>query len=336
MILRTFKRPYDEMCFGDSVELALDDKETEMERMGLQSAPSCSGATDELPADNSKGAPSNGEQETGTLDMIPKSSRKRGPRSWARKKRRMDTIEARRIQRFLSEFDEDLTEKGSLERAEDILYKAAEQRYSSQPETDTRDGYWLHLGEGPAVELAALVATGLATEVDPQSGATLSTDLMVSAAAGAGFDVTVATTEDVSGCIETDSVSTSEATSGTRFKKVRKAEALGTATAESLAAPEKKMRAEGVLLVESEADPSSETAATPRPSNWETTESMETAAAESLAVPEEKMRAEGALLVESEADLSSETAATPRPSNWGTMTKSQKAHWRRWTKRWNK
>jgi len=127
--------------------------------------------------------------------------------------------------------------------------------------TDTRDGYWLHLGEGPVVELAALVATGVVTEVDPQSEATLSTDLMVSAAAGAGFDVTVATTVDVSGCIgphiETDSVSTSEAPSGTRFKKVRKAEALGTATAESLAAPEKKMRAEGVLLVESEAETNS-------------------------------------------------------------------------------
>ena len=107
---------------------------------------------------------------------------------------------------------------------------------------------------------------------------------------------------------------------------MRKTEALGTATAESLAAPEKKMRAEGVLLVESEADPSNKTAATPRPSNWETTESMGTAAAESLAVPEEKMRAEGAFLVESEADLSSGTAATTRPSNWATLTPSQKAH----------
>ena len=45
---------------------------------------------------------------------------------------------------------------------------------------------------------------------------------------------------------------------------------MGTAAAESLAVPEEKMRAEGALLVESEADPSNETAATPRPSNWET------------------------------------------------------------------
>ena len=93
-------------------------------------------------------------------------------------------------------------------------------------------------------------------------------------AAGAGFDVTVATTEDVSGCIgphiETDSVSTSEAPSGTRFKKVRKAEALGTATAESLAAPEKKMRAEGVLLVESVADSPNEMDSISRPPKWET------------------------------------------------------------------
>ena len=122
----------------------------------------------------------------------------------------------------------------------------------------------------------------------------------------------------------------------TRFKKVRKAEAMGTAAAEPLAVSEKKRRVDGVFLVESEADPSNETAAAPRPSNWDTTESMGAAAAESLAVPEEKMRAEGALLVESEADLSSETAATPRPSNWETLTPSQKAHWRRWNRKRNK
>jgi hypothetical protein len=65
-------------------------------------------------------------------------------------------------------------------------------------------------------------------------------------------------------------------------------------------------------------------------------ESMGTDAAESLAVPVKKMRAECVLLVESETDPSNETAATPRPSNWGTMTRSQKAHWRRFTKRRNK
>ena len=58
---------------------------------------------------------------------------------------------------------------------------------------------------------------------------------------------------------------------GASFKKVRKAESMGIITAEPLEAPEKKMRrADGVLLVESEAGPSIETAATPRPLNWET------------------------------------------------------------------
>ena len=100
---------------------------------------------------------------------------------------------------------------------------------------------------------------------------------------GAGFDVAVAITEDVSGLIdlriEIDSVANPEATSGTRFKKVRKAEAMGTTAVEPLAAPEKKGRVDGVFLVEREADPSNETAESPRPSNWETTDSIETAAA---------------------------------------------------------
>ena len=56
-----------------------------------------------------------------------------------------------------------------------------------------------------------------------------------------------------------------------RAKNVRKAYSMATNVAEPLAVPEKKMRrAEGELLVESEADPSNETAAIPRPSNWET------------------------------------------------------------------
>ena len=58
---------------------------------------------------------------------------------------------------------------------------------------------------------------------------------------------------------------------GGRFKKVRKAESMGTATAEPLEAPEKKMRrADDVLLDEIEVDSANETAATPRPSNYET------------------------------------------------------------------
>ena len=51
--------------------------------------------------------------------------------------------------------------------------------------------------------------------------------------------------------------------------KVRKAESMGMTTVDPLEVPEKKMRrADGVLLVESEADSANETAATPRPSNW--------------------------------------------------------------------
>ena len=115
---------------------------------------------------------------------------------------------------------------------------------------------------------------------------------MVSAAVGAVFDVAVAITDDVSGCIdpyiEDVSVADPEATNGARSKKGRKAESMGMATAEPLEVPEKKMRADGVLLDESV------------------------------------------------AASANETAATPRPSNWETMTKSQKAHWRRWNRRRNK
>ena len=75
---------------------------------------------------------------------------------------------------------------------------------------------------------------------------------------GAGFDVAVAITEDVSELIdlrtEIDSVANPEATSDTRFKKVRKAEAMGTAAAEPLVVPEKKRRVDGVFSVESEAE----------------------------------------------------------------------------------
>jgi hypothetical protein len=80
----------------------------------------------------------------------------------------------------------------------------------------------------------------------------------VSLKTGAGFDVAVAITEDVSELIdlriEIDSVANPEATSDTRFKKVRKAEAMGTAAAEPLAVTEKKRRVDGVFLVESEAE----------------------------------------------------------------------------------
>ena len=48
-----------------------------------------------------------------------------------------------------------------------------------------------------------------------------------------------------------DSVANPEATSDTRFKKVRKAEAMGTAAAEPLVVPEKKRRVDDVFSVES-------------------------------------------------------------------------------------
>jgi hypothetical protein len=94
----------------------------------------------------------------------------------------MDTKEARRIQSFLSEFDVESEEKGALERAEDVLYGAAEQRHSFPPAAETRDGFWLHLDEGPGIDLATSEIVGVESEADLQSGeATLSPSLMVSA-----------------------------------------------------------------------------------------------------------------------------------------------------------
>ena len=49
------------------------------------------------------------------------------------------------------------------------------------------------------------------------------------------------------------------------------AESMGITTAAPPEVPEKRMRrADGVPVVEGEADPANETAATPRPSNWAT------------------------------------------------------------------
>ena len=76
--------------------------------------------------------------------------------------------------------------------------------------------------------------------------------------AGSGDELTAA--EDVGGCldphIEADSIAYREIIHGARIKKPRKAEAMGTATAEPLAVPEKKRRVDGVFLVESEAETS--------------------------------------------------------------------------------
>ena len=74
----------------------------------------------------------------------------------------------------------------------------------------------------------------------------------------AGSVVAQSTTEAVSGCVDlhivADSVAHPEETNDARIKNVRKADSMGTITAEPLAVPEKKMRADDTLLVGSEAE----------------------------------------------------------------------------------
>ena len=69
----------------------------------------------------------------------------------------MDIIEARRIQNFLSEFDMESEEEG----AEDVLYMAAEQRHFFPPAAETLDDFWLYLGKGPGIDLAAAETAGV-------------------------------------------------------------------------------------------------------------------------------------------------------------------------------
>ena len=76
----------------------------------------------------------------------------------------------------------DVDEKGSLERAEDVVYMAAEQRFSLPLEAEARDRFWAHLGEGLGVDLTGLESAGVETVADLHSGASLSTSPMVSAA----------------------------------------------------------------------------------------------------------------------------------------------------------
>jgi hypothetical protein len=103
--------------------------------------------------------------------------------SLARRWRRTEAKEANHIESFLSEFDVESEEKGALERAEDVIYMAAEQRFSFPLAAEARDRFWLHLGEGPGIDLAASEIVGVETEADLQSGGTtLNTSLMVSAA----------------------------------------------------------------------------------------------------------------------------------------------------------
>ena len=91
---------------------------------------------------------------------------------------------------------------------------------------------------------------------------------------GAGLVAALSGTEDVRRCvglhIETDSAVHPEETNDARVKKVRKADSMGTITAEPLAVPEKKMKRteDGVLSAESEtqgrlSDPQFEPMVTP-------------------------------------------------------------------------
>ena len=78
----------------------------------------------------------------------------------------------------IKEFDvEKIEEKGTQEKAEVVLHMAA-----FPLAAEARDGFWLHLGEGPGVDLATSETAGVETEADLHSGANLSTNPMVSAA----------------------------------------------------------------------------------------------------------------------------------------------------------
>ena len=77
---------------------------------------------------------------------------------------------------------------------------------------------------------------------------------------GAGLVAALSGTEDVRGCvglhIEADTAVHPEETNDARVKKVRKADSMGTITAEPLAVPEKKMKRteDDVLSLESETE----------------------------------------------------------------------------------
>ena len=220
------------------------------------------------------------KEDTENLDKSAGRGRKRGFMAPAERFRRTDVKEAKRIRRFLATFDGDSAEV-SLSTA------ATEQVIVDIPTGDNLEDVFLLAEEARVGPCEFVEADGEVDLVDVEA-AEVEDDLNLSAVSGAdytaaeataevslktgaGFDVAVAITEDESEPIdlhiEIDSVANPEATSDTRFKKVRKAEAMGTAAAEPLAVPEKKRRVDGVFLVESEAGPSNETAATPRSSN---------------------------------------------------------------------
>jgi hypothetical protein len=242
------------------------------------------GATEEVPVEISDGVSIHCEQGALIEDMTPKRRRQRGLMSPAEKRRRMDTKEARRIQSFLSEFDVESEEKGALERAEDVLYGAAEQRHSFPPAAETRDGFWLHLGEGPGIDFATSENAGTEAESELQSGGTiLSTNPMVSAALVDYACVDLLEPSMYPAIIETAPNVTNAETTGVeidlhvgaependnkvmmsaRVKNVRKVDSMEITVAEPLASPEKKMRrADGVPLVESEAETNAGSAGT--------------------------------------------------------------------------
>jgi hypothetical protein len=141
------------------------------------------GTTDEVPVETSDGVAMHSEQDALIVDSTPKRRRQRGPISLARRWRRTEAKEAKHIESFLSEFDVESVEKGALERAEDVLYGAAEQRHSFPSAAEVREGFWLRLGEGPRIDLAASETVGVETEADLQGGeAIFSTNPIVSAA----------------------------------------------------------------------------------------------------------------------------------------------------------
>ena len=240
----------DNICFGSSVEHTLVDNE-----------------------------------DTGNLDTSGRRGRKRGIISPAERFRRTDAKEARRIRRFLAIFDEDGVE-ASFSTA------TTEQVKVNLPTGDDPKDDFLLVEEAQAgpdailgadAEVVGLVGVEAAeVQVDPHLRAVSGPDFITVEVAvaegglqiGVGSVVAPAVTENVSGCaglhIEAESVANPETMNDARLKKVRKAESMGTATAEPLAFPEKKMRADDALLVEIEAAPPNETAATSRPWNWDT------------------------------------------------------------------
>ena len=181
--------------------------------------------------------------------------------------RRNEANETKHIRRFLATFDGDGADVSSSTAA-------TEQVKDDIPTGDNLEDVFLlaeeaRVGSGEFVEADGEVdrvdVEAAEVEADLHLRAVSGADYTAAEAAaevslktGAGFDVAVAITEDVNELIdlrtEIDSVANSEATSDTRFKKVRKAEAMGTAAAEPLAVPEKKRRVDGVFSVESEAE----------------------------------------------------------------------------------